>query len=107
MKLTGTLALPLLAAGVALPATHAETVSTQRDDQDAIHLELLIGTGPASPGHRSLVKLSLPLVQRKPRGMALGELTLRVEASGATSVTLAEKGAESAVRRDGLVVSAG
>lgn len=99
------MAIPLLARGAPLPATCSETLSSNSDNQESLHVDLLAGDAPTVAGNRVLVSLAFPLQQRTPRGVARVKLSLMVDAAGALTVTVAELGADNAVRKEGLVVA--
>ncbi len=90
---TDTRKIPFLQAGSAVPLFHTATLSTSRDDQGSLEVNIVSGDRP-------LIAFSFPLEQRKPRGVVLVALTVRVSATGALSLTLTEKGTKNAADRD-------
>jgi hypothetical protein len=95
---TATRTVPFLEANAALPIHRTETLSTQSDDQEALKVNLVDGTTP-------IVSFEFPIQKRGPRGVPKIALTVRVSASGAMSLTLAEPGTSNILDRDGLSVS--
>jgi hypothetical protein len=95
---TPTMTIPFLAANAPLPIYRTETLSTQRDDQDALDVTLVEGT-------TRVVSLKFPIQKRGPRGVPKIALTVRVSAGGAMSLTLAELGTSNTLDREGLSVS--
>ncbi len=92
-----TLKIPFLKAGSAVPLFHTETLSTSRDDQDSLQVNLVEGESPIG-------SFAFPLEQRKPRGTVMVALTVRVSTTGAMSLTLTERATKNALDRDGFTV---
>ena len=80
---TPTRTIPWLEADAALPIHRTETLSTQTDNQDALHVKLVQGTTP-------LADFRFPIAARAPRGVPKIALTVRVSAGGAMSLTVSE-----------------
>lgn len=102
LKASPTRVLPLIERGVALPTSHTTLLSTARDAQESLRIELLHGNAADSAAHAVLADITLPLVQRAPRGVSQVVFTVEVDEQGAVSVTVGEKGARNSTRRDGL-----
>lgn len=90
-----TLRVPFLRGGAPVPIFHTETLSTSRDDQDELKVNL-------AQGDRALASFAFPIRQRGPRGVPKIALTVRVAESGAMSLTLAEPGTDNVLDRDGM-----
>jgi hypothetical protein len=95
---TPAMTIPFLEANAPLPIYRTETLSTQSDDQEALNVNLVEGTSP-------IVSLKFPIQKRGPRGVPKIALTVRVSASGAMSLTVAEPGTSNIFDRDGFSVS--
>ncbi len=88
--------IPFLEAGAPVPIFRTQTLSTSRDDQDELKVNL-------AQGERELASFGFPIRQRGPRGVPKIALTVRVAESGAMSVTLTEPGTDNALDRDGML----
>ena len=89
--------IPLLEAGATLPIERTETLTTSRDDQETLPLNIVQGTTP-------LTRLEFPIQKRGPRGIIKITLTLRVSLSGELSLSLIEQGTSNVLDRGGLAV---
>ena len=90
--------VPFLAADAPLPIHHTETLSTGRDAQEELQVNMV-------QGDRSLASFAFPIRQRAPRGVPRIALTVRVAESGAMSLTLAEPGTDNAMDYDAASAS--
>ena len=72
--------IPFVEAGVELPLTKKETLSTARDAQESVHCELIAGA-------RSVAFVEVG-VTSAPRGVPKVALELRIDAGGSVSVRL-------------------
>ncbi|MBL8744696.1 MAG: hypothetical protein JNK04_26485 [Myxococcales bacterium] len=97
VKVTPTLTIPLLTAGTAVPAQHHETLSTQRDDQESITIEL-------EHAGRTLVNVVFPIAARGPRGTVMVQLLVKVDGTGLATVFVTERGTTNTTKREGLRV---
>jgi hypothetical protein len=93
---TPSMKIPFLNANAPLPIFRTETLSTQSDNQDALNVNM-------QQGDAMLVSFRFPIQQRAPRGVPKIALTVRVAATGAMSVTVAEPGTTNIVDREGLM----
>lgn len=97
VRVSPSLTIDLLTAGTGVPAQHSETLSTQRDDQESITIDLVHGP-------HDLVKIVFPLKARKPRGTVAVQLLVKVDGAGIATVFATEQGTTNTTRRDGLRV---
>lgn len=100
-------AIPLIERGTPLPASHSETLASQRDDQDAVHITLQAGGDPNPDGNRPLASITLPLEQKKPRGMPVGQLSIEVAADGQVRIQAREEGTTRTLSCDAAVAVEG
>ena len=100
IKAAADIFIPLIAVGAELPASCTETISTSRDQQEVLTVELFAGSETTTA--RALVSVALPLDQRTPRGVARAKLSLSVDSQGLLTLTAAELGTSNVIRRDGL-----
>jgi hypothetical protein len=91
------LVIPLVEAGQPLPLAIDFGLSTSRDDQDALHLELVAARDPASPDARTVARATFPIRRRGPRAVPRITLTLVVDPAGAGRLSLAEDGTDNAL----------
>jgi hypothetical protein len=103
LRISPKLAIGLLASETVLPAHHVESLSTSRDDQESLEIDLVAGEGPDPSTHRSVVAASFPLTKRSPRGTVTVETRLVVHEDGAVEVFLHEGGTERRARHAGSV----
>jgi molecular chaperone DnaK (HSP70) len=87
---TPTKTIPFLDANAGLPIFRTETLSTQTDNQETLHVNLVQGA-------TEVASLRFPIHQRGPRGVPKITLTVRVSATGALSLTVAEPGTQNIV----------
>ena len=97
----------LLARGESLPIAHTVVISTLRDDQESISVDLCAGNEELPRDNRSLVSLSLPLEGRGLRGSVSVGLTIAVSLDGATTISMKETGVDNAVMEDELQLAVG
>jgi hypothetical protein len=86
---------PLLTAGTSVPAQHTETLSTQSDNQESITIDLVYGA-------KDLAKVVFPLHARKPRGVVMVTLLLKVDGNGTLTAFVTEQGTTNTTKREGL-----
>ena len=88
---------PLLTAGTSVPAQHTETLSTSTDNQESITIDLVYGA-------KDLTKVVFPLQARKPRGVPMVTLFLKVDAAGTLTAFITEQGTTNTTKREGLAL---
>lgn len=96
-------AIPLIARGTSLPAEHSETLSTSRDNQESITVNLQAGDDPDPERNRDLAAVVIPLKQRSPRGVPMAQLRIEVAADGTVAISGREEGQSHTVRHDAKV----
>jgi molecular chaperone DnaK (HSP70) len=94
---TPTMKVPFVESGSALPMEQKITLSTNTDEQETLHVNLIQGETP-------LVTLEFPIRKRGPRGTVKIELTLRISSAGELSLSLIEAGTSNILDRGGLAV---
>lgn len=92
-----TRSIPLLAANSPLPIFHTDLLSTSRDNQETLEVNLVQGSDP-------IASFSFPIQQRAPRGVPKLSLTVRVATNGAFSVTISEPGTTNVLDRGAMAV---
>jgi hypothetical protein len=95
---TPTMTIPFLQKGATLPIHRTETLSTQRDQQETLDVNLVQGAQP-------IVHFKFPIQKRGPRGVPRLSLTVRVSTAGAMSVTVTEPDTPNAFDRADLHVA--
>lgn len=106
IETVGDVATPILPYGSRLPASFSDVFSTCQDHQETVQIHLVVGNSPKASGNRSLLNLTLPLVQRRAQaGVPRVEFTLRVDAEGHLGVEVLEKETDNSYRRDDLLVA--
>jgi len=94
---TPTITIPWLEKDATLPLHRTETLSTQRDDQDALDVNLV-------QAGRPIAQFKFRIQKRGPRGVPKLALTVRVATDGAMSITVSEPGTTNVLDRDQLRV---
>jgi hypothetical protein len=105
LKASADFIVPLLESGTGLPATRRERLSTSKDDQDALHVDLVAGNDPKPERNRALASLVLPIKKRGSRGVPVLELLVSVETGGQVRVAVCEPASDNEVAREGLSVA--
>ena len=78
---------PMLKQGTPVPCDYKEVFSTAEDNQSAVSIRLAQGSDATASANRPLGTFDLAGIPPSPRGVPQIEVTIRVDAEGAVSVT--------------------
>jgi molecular chaperone DnaK (HSP70) len=92
LKITPTMAIPLLQVGSSLPASVRETIGSIADAQTQLHVDLQAGMDSNPAGNRSLLSVVYPLGTKRSRGMPVAQLELSVDRTGTVKLAVREEG---------------
>jgi len=89
--------IPFLDKDAPLPVHKTETLSTSKDDQETLQVNIVQGS-------TSVTRFEFPIEKRGPRGVPKIGLTVRVTTAGELSLSLIEAETSNALDRGGLTV---
>ncbi len=104
LKVLPEMAIVLMRAGTALPASITETIGSQSDDQRSIHVILQTGSDSDPANNGDLVSVTYALRNSRDRGMPVAQMKLSVDALGAVTLELREEGTNNTRCYDGIKV---
>jgi molecular chaperone DnaK (HSP70) len=96
---------PLIERGTKLPFEKQETLSTAKDNQEVLHVDLVAGANPTTEDHRMLIAIEYPITGRGPRGVQRFHLRLNLAADGEVYIQVREEGTDSKTQSHKVRVS--